>query len=135
MEIRGFGADLTSWEARCNVAGWTRRDVTGALPIHVSVELAGGGNVSGTAYVDRAFHMFRDTSDLKLHGTELGLKVRNLGRADSPPTPMHAVGEALRVPVRVGVFLLVAVATILLFIFVLLVVFAPEVLFHDRPAF
>lgn len=134
LEIRTRGPDLTWWESRCKVAHWNHQELTGSMPIAVRVELAAGSELSGTAYVDQALHLRGDVADLKIHGTEQGLKLPELGPADYVVPTTEAVRQILYRPFRVLVFLLVAVATITLLILLLALVFAPETFLSARPA-
>lgn len=80
LEIRTRGPDLRWWESRCKVMRWNHQDLTGSVPISVRVELATGAELSGTAYVDQALHLWgwkRAEADLKIHGTEQGFKLRD----------------------------------------------------------
>ena len=135
LEIRTRGADLKWWESRCKVVRWNRRELTGSVPIPVRIELGAGGQLSGTAFVDQAFHLLGDEADLKIHGTEQGFKLRKLGPVDYVVPTRKAIGQVLLLPFRVLIFLLVAVATIIVVIFLLAVVFAPEMFFPARPGF
>jgi hypothetical protein len=135
LEIRTRSPDLRWWEARCKVVHWNRHDLTGSMPISVRVELAAGGELSGTAYIDQAFHLWGDGADLKIHGTERGLKVRELGPVDYVVPRRESLKQALYFPLRVLIFLLVAVATIILVILGLALVFAPQVFLPARPGF
>ena len=78
VEIRERKPDLRWWEARCKVLGWDHNELRGTMPIPVVLNLAGGGQLTGTAYVDQADHWGwkADEADLKMHGTEFGLKLR-----------------------------------------------------------
>lgn len=79
LEIRTRGPDLRWWESRCKVVRWNHQDLTGSTPLPIRVELAAGAELSGRAFVDQAIHLWgwkRDEADLKIHGTEHGLKLR-----------------------------------------------------------
>lgn len=79
LEIRTRGPDLRWWESRCKVVRWNHQDLTGSTPLPIRVELAAGTELSGRAFVDQAIHLWgwkRDEADLKIHGTEHGLKLR-----------------------------------------------------------
>jgi hypothetical protein len=135
LEIRTRGPDLRWWESRCKVVRWNHHDRTGSMPIPVRVELTGGGELSGTAYVDQAFHLWGDEADLKIHGTEQGFKLRELGPIDYVVPRGEALKQTLFFPGRVLVFLLVAVGSIILLTLFLALVFAPEIFPPARPGF
>lgn len=135
LEIHTRGSDLKWWELRCKVVRWNHHDLTGSMPISVRVELAAGGELSGTAYVDRAFHLWGDEADLKIHGTEQGFKLRESGPVDHVVPKREALKQVLAFPLRVLVLLLVTVASISLLILFLAVVFAPEIFLPARPGF
>ena len=135
LELRTWAPGLTSWESRCKVVRWNHHDLIGSNPIPVRVELAAGGDISGTAYIDQAFHLGRDEADLKIHGTERGLRVRELGPVDYVVSTRESLTKALYFPPRVLVFLIVAVITIILVILGLVLVFAPDVFLPTRPGF
>ena len=63
------------------------------------------------------------------------LKLRNLGPVDYVVPARRALGEALGVPFQILVFVVVTLATIVLGILFLAVVFAPEFFFPARPDF
>jgi len=97
------------------------------MPVAVRLDLAGGGNLSGHAYVDRAFHLRGDGADLKIHGTEQGFRLRASG-ADGYVVPAtEALEQAALLPFRLLAFLLVAVATIVVMILLLALIFAPQI--------
>jgi hypothetical protein len=81
VEIRQWNHDLRSWEARCEIrGGWSQQDLTGSTAVAVTVEIQGGGELRGRAYVDQAGHLWgfkRDDADLKIHGTEFGLHLKD----------------------------------------------------------
>jgi hypothetical protein len=82
LEIRSRDPDLRWWEARCKVLRWDHQRLTGSMPTDVQLELADGGELKGTAYVDRALHFWgwkSDEADLKIHGTESGFTFREPG--------------------------------------------------------
>jgi hypothetical protein len=136
LEIHTRGPDLKWWESRCKVAGWNHRELTGSTPVLVRLDLAGGGNLSGHAYVDRAFHLRGDQADLKIHGTEQGFRLRAPGGDDTLVPIREALKQAALLPFRALVFLLVAVATIVLAILLLALIFAPETFLPiSRPGF
>ena len=135
LEIRTRGPDLTWWESRCKVARWNHRELTGSTPVAVRVELAAGSELSGTAYVDQALHLRGDEADLKLHGTEQGLKLPELGPADYVVPTNEAFRQILYRPLQVLGFLLVTLASIVLLILFLALVFAPETFLSARPVF
>ena len=79
LELRERGPDHRWWEARCKVLRWNHTELTGSSPIRVRLELAGGGELTGKAYVDQALHLWgwkSDEADLKIHGMETGFKLR-----------------------------------------------------------
>ena len=72
LEFRTREPDLRWWEARCKVVRWDHWELTGSMPIKVRVELVTGAELTGTAYVDQAFHPWGERpgeADLKVHGT------------------------------------------------------------------
>ena len=135
LEIRTRNPDLRRWESRCTVARWNHQDLTGSMPISVRVELTAGGQLSGKAYVDQAFHFRGDEADLKIHGTEQGFKLRELGRADYVVPTREALKQVLFFPFRVLGFFLAAVATIVLAILFLVLVFAPGIFLRAGSGF
>jgi hypothetical protein len=135
LEIRTRGSDLRWWESRCKVVRWNHQDLTGSTLISVRVELAAGGELSGTAYIDQAFHLRGDEADLKIHGTEQRFKLRELGPADYVVPTREALKDVLFFPFRVLGFLLVAVASIIVLLLLLALVFAPEIFLRSVPGF
>ena len=135
LEIRTRSPDPTWWEARCKVVRWNHHDLGGSMPISVHVQLVAGGELSGTAYIDKAFHLWGDEADLKIHGTDQGFMLRDLGPADYVVPRKESLKQVLSLPLRVLVFLVVAVAAIVLAIFFLALVFAPEIFQPAHPGF
>lgn len=135
LEIRTRGSELPWWESRCKVVGGPYLGRPGSLPIVVRLELAAGGKFSGHAYVDRPFQLWGDRAALKIHGTSQGFQLHASDADHYVVSRREALKQAALVPFRVLVFLLVAVATIVLLILALVLVFAPQILFPARPAF
>src|SRR5689334_796300 len=126
LEVRTHGPDLRWWESRCTVVRWNDPEFTGSVPMSVRLELAAGGELSGTAYVDQGFHLWRHEADLKIHGTSQGFKLRESGAADYVIPTRERLEQAALLPFRVAGFLLVALVSIVVLIFVLVLIFAPE---------
>jgi hypothetical protein len=82
-----------------------------------------------------SLHFRGDQADLKIHGTEQGLKLRELGRADYVVPTREALKQVLFFPFRVLGFFLAAVATIVLVILFLVLVFAPGIFLPGRSGF
>jgi hypothetical protein len=135
LEIRTRGPDLSWWESHCKVVRWNHQDLTGSTPLSVRVELVAGDELSGTAYVDQAIHLRGDEADLKIHGTEQGFKFRESGQTDYIVPTREALTQVLFFPFRVLGFLLVGVASIVVLILLLALVFAPEIFQPARPGF
>ena len=81
VEIREPLPNANPFEARCKVLGWDHHELTGTMPVPVVLNLAGGGQLKGSAYVDggRARTLWgekKSQADLKMHGTEAGFKLR-----------------------------------------------------------
>jgi hypothetical protein len=135
LEIRRRGPDVNSWESRCEVTQWNHPELTGTMPISVRLELAAGGRLSGRAYVDQAFHLWGDKADVMIRGIGQGLKVWELGAGDYVVKRRDALKELALLPFRVLVFIVLAAASIILAIFLLALMFAPEMLLPARPGF
>ena len=134
VEIRTYASGERSWESHCKVVGWNSPDLSGA-PFPVQVELAAGGEISSRAYVDGPFRLWGDGSTLKVHGTEFGLKMRELGAPDYVVTTRQALLGVVLMPLRILAFLLVTAATIILVVLVFVLVFAPQTFLPDGSGF
>jgi len=135
VEVRTRGPKVEGWESRCAVVRWNDPDFNSSMPISVRLELAGGGELSGTAYVDRSFQLWGDEADLKIHGTPQRFNLRASGPADYVVAKREVLKQMSLLPFRVVVFVLVAVVTIIVVSFLLLLIVAPEIFLRARPGF